>query len=668
MLYKKLTNKIFIVLSAITSLFLLNALVFSAGYFKNATKEYSFTNLVSVTLCFLAQFVLVFALFKFINKLEKKQLRLATYLLFAVFIVLEAVFLLFVYTIPNTDAYRCIDTAIGFANGSYPIVDEAHPHYWYFCDFSNNNFFTMILFIYFRVFHITTNYVFLTKLLNAVLIFVAILFAFKSAKLLLGQKNAVKTLALFTLNPVFYTHIQWIYTLTFSLPVMMAIIYFGLRVLKETSLKKQVIFSSLIGLFSAIGYLIRPTSVFPLIAIIIYTLSKIKFNKDFFKKAGAVSLSLLLTVSLSFLALNSFTNSRFEKTLKYNFPLTHWIMMGITNDGILDTNDVMLTRSFGETKAQKQKGNIEEIKKRLSQKSGIELIKHFEKKIQNTFSDGTYNIATRYKSTYAYSKLKTYTTGQKSALFTLYCQGFKVFSLTFSILGIFFIIKKKKYSLMPLVITILGGFIFYIFWESKQSYSLPFLLEELILCVFAISVFDNVKVFETKPKKIATLLACFALILAIIFVPHVKLRELKSANLPINLFSVKDINYISKGEIKQEFVSNTNVKKIAILANKANKNTIAKIRIVDENEKTVFTDTLLQDRFKIVKKRTKQYNRCVLKIENQKIQKNKKYTIIINSKNINWFQKKSFGIDCYEGDFYINNQKLLGDLMLTIYQ
>ena len=667
----RIQNKIFIVFSAITALFLLNALAYSLLFFKNAVNEYSFSNSVVIILCLLIQVALVFALFKFINTLEGKYLRILKYLIFAVFIVLESVFLLFVYSIPNTDAYRCIDTAVGFLNNNYPTVNEAHPHYWYYCDFSNNNLFTMILYVYFKVFRISANYVFFSKLLNAVLILVAVFLAYLCAKLLLGQKNAVKTLALFTLNPVFYTHIQWIYTLTFSLPVMMAIIYFGLRVLKETSLKKRVVFSSIIGLFSSIGYLIRPTSVFPLVAFVIIAVTSIKFNKDFFKKASAVAMSLIFVFGVSYFVINNLANSRFEKTLKHNLPITHWIMMGITDQGVLDKNDVILTRSFGETKAEKQKGNIKEIKKRFSEKSAGELFRHFQAKIRNTFTDGTYNIATRYNSSYAYSTLKTYTTGQNSTIFSLFCQGFKVFSLFFSFLGIFFMIKKKEYTLMPLVILVLGGFVFYMFWESKQSYSLPFLLPELILSVYAFSIFDKETIFETKPKKIATSFACIALIIGVIFAPPVKQRNLESSNTSIKLFSVKDINCISKGEIKQEFISNIRVNRITIFSKKIDQNCVAKISIADENGKKVFSDELLHKRFNSVKNRTGlkkriKYQCFNLRIKGNRIKKNIKYTIIINSKNIYWFEKKSLGSDFYDGDLYIDNKKQPGDLLLSM--
>lgn len=660
----RLTNKFFIFLSAVTALFLLNACVFSSLFYKNALVEYSLNNLFSVMLCFALQFLLVFLLFKFINSLKEKQLKIMTYLLFTLFIAVETVFLFFIYTIPNTDAYRCIDTAVGFLNGNYATVDASHPHYWYFCDFSNNNFFTIILYLYYKVFHINSSYVFFAKLLNAFLIFLAIVFAYFSAKLILGQKNAVKALAVFTLNPVFYTHIQWVYTLTFSLPVMMAILYFCLKVVKEVSLKKRIIYSAVLGLLATVGYLLRPTSVFVLIAFIVFAISRIKLKKEFFVKAGMVALSLLIAFSLSFLVIGNYSNARFEKTLKYNFPITHWVMMGLSENGELDKNDVFLTRSFGKTKSEKQKGNIKEIQRRFLQKSGKELFIHFEKKIKNTFSDGTYNIATRYNSSYAFSDLKPYTIGQKSALFSLYCQGFKVFSLIFSIIGILICLKRKKYILMPIVITILGGFVFYMFWESKQSYSLPFLLPELILSTFAISEFDRVKIFESTPKKVATSLTCLALILGIIFVPPIKQKNLEATNTSISFTSPKDVNYISKGVIKQEFISNIDIKRIAILAKNIRKNSVAKIKIVDESSNTVFSDKLLHKEFKIIKsKNKKKFRRCFVTAN---IKSNKKYTIIIKSKNINWLAKKTFGIENYEGDLFINNKKQSGDLLLSM--
>ena len=91
----------------------------------------------------------------------------------------------------------------------------------------------------------------------------------------------------------------------------------------------------------------------------------------------------------------------------------------------------------------------------------------------------------------------------------------------------------------------------------------------------------------------------------------------------------------------------------------------------DENGKKVFSDELLHKRFNSVKNRTGlkkriKYQCFNLRIKGNRIKKNIKYTIIINSKNIYWFEKKSLGSDFYDGDLYIDNKKQPGDLLLSM--
>ena len=82
-----------------------------------------------------------FFIFKIINSLNEKGQKILTIGLFAVFLTVGITVCLSYTVVQTTDSYRCIDTAISFLTDKKPI-DEFFPYFWYFKDFSNNNFFS----------------------------------------------------------------------------------------------------------------------------------------------------------------------------------------------------------------------------------------------------------------------------------------------------------------------------------------------------------------------------------------------------------------------------------------------------------------------------------------------------------------------------------------------
>ncbi len=70
----------------------------------------------------------------------------------------------------------------------------------------------------------------------------------------------------------FYLMVHWIYSMSFSLAVMMGIIYIGIKLIKIENKSGGIVISLFGGMLTAFGFMIRPTNVFPLIAAGIFHL------------------------------------------------------------------------------------------------------------------------------------------------------------------------------------------------------------------------------------------------------------------------------------------------------------------------------------------------------------------------------------------------------------
>lgn len=667
----KVQSIVYIGISFLTAIFLLISFNAATMYFDGQSMSYS--NILLTVGEFIVISVLIFFLFKAVNKAEGKLIKILTVSLFGLFIVGELVFLFAFSSIPSADAYNCIDTAVGFLNDKNLIVDENHRYYNYFCHYSNNNLFIMILYLYFKIFRIS-NYVFASKVLNAVLIFVAVVFAYLSVKLLFGEKTALKAMVIFVLNPSLYFHIQWVYTLTFSLPFMMAIFYIGLLIPRQKSIIKIAALSAIIAVLSAIGYLIRPTSIFPLIAFAIILLMRIKLNKEYWKRFFSCVASFTLVFFIVFQSCLAYANHRFEKTIPYNLPITHWIMMGLSNDGSYDSGEVSKTNSFGDTKQEKIDGNVDEIKKRVEEKGFSQIDNHLVKKLGNTFLDGTHATLHRMRQQESYSALSDVVVGDNNFWFVLYCQGFRLFTFAFCLVGIYYLVKKDEWGLMPFVITVLGGFVFYLLWETKQAYSLPFTLPMLTIGIYGLSNLDSrIKLFKKSKLNILSAFIAITLFISYAFIAlgyNEKFYVYSGYD-----YSVKSTsNYISEplylkdssSEITQQFYTDNAFNYIRIYAKVSKtKSFSCKFSIADENGKNIITQDITQDAFK-----RKSDGTSVFSMKLDEISGSQKYIINITGfsgdSKVGILKKHSFGVDNYKGDLYYNGQKQYGDLLLEV--
>lgn len=168
---------------------------------------------------------------------------------------------------------------------------------------------------------------------------------------------------------------------------------------------------------------------------------------------------------------------RYDTDHSYDFPMTHWLMVGNTGTGRLTSGDLEYTEQFHSTEEMKQ-GNMEAARIEFRERGFGGNVLFYMGKIGLSWSDGTgeyYQRTTQSEN----SQIVLYQviTGDKRGLVMIYAQAYRIILLLLTVLGILRAVKRgpKDIFFAVYVITLLGGLVFYLFWEGKPVYSLPFM-------------------------------------------------------------------------------------------------------------------------------------------------------------------------------------------------
>lgn len=145
----------------------------------------------------------------------------------------------------------------------------------------------------------------------------------------------------------------------------------------------------LLGVLILCGYLIKPSSIIPMIAYVMLII----VQQLMCKKVISLLLSLLFMFGGVFFAdcvwsLHESKMSVLKSDKSQSLPMTHFMMMGLKGNGGFDSEDVNNTLSF-KTKQEKIDYNISMIETRLSDYGPLEYLNFLMKKSQNVFTDGS---------------------------------------------------------------------------------------------------------------------------------------------------------------------------------------------------------------------------------------------------------------------------------------
>lgn len=351
----------------------------------------------------------------------------------------------------------------------------------------------------------------LTSGIAFMLIQVSISFIYRAALRLWSRKKSFFVGIMTLLFLPFYLYAQYLYTDVPPLFCVSVVLYLFVRFLKADTEKQKVLFFILIGAVLAVSTLIKVTSVILLVAIVIaLALSELK-AKSFF----ALSLSAVVAFSCIFFPANKICKTYVRNVIdisdemldRYEFPFTHWIMMGL-GTGRFNQDDVDYTASFSSFE-EKKEANIQQIKTRLENYGAKGLVDHLlNKKLGNTFGNSCF-FADHYLSKNPVNETLAVRFFSKNGDLHGICL---YYSWTYHLVMLFGVAlsaiaslkKKRSFSNKALTfarLCIFGFAIFMLIWECNSRYLLMFMPLMLFMCADGLMfLYSSLKGLFNKEK------------------------------------------------------------------------------------------------------------------------------------------------------------------------
>ena len=478
MIHSMQTNlkKVMFVLLGIIFLFIMAGSILHISVYARMTAEYTQNQHYWTIIGMIILLVSMCVFSNFVAKIKEKR-KWIVRILWLVLILGEALYVIYFYCYPTSDSAEVVNAAIQAANGNPEYLEHAE----YFQKYGNNNLLTIATTKIYQISQFVcsgkTDYILLNNLINIILLNASVYLGYRLIKKCKGEEKACNMMLLSVLNPVMYMSVSWYYSATISIFFTMCILY--LAIIPRDTIQKKIMASVGIGICAAIGYSLRPTVVITVIAAILIS---------FFISAGQKNTLILFLQKLGIGIITFFICmigvhilcGMYIADQSQTYPLTHWISMGTEGDG---TNS-----SYGDNypkditnKKQRKAYDIQRIKKNMSQYNLLSFGKHLAKKLYINWCDGSSAMIVKLKSDIKYSKWYYTFVSQKADGWLIYCQAFR--GITY-LLILFSLVKNFKKSLSNediLYLNVFGAFLFYLIWEVKSDYSIPFLL--LFFCI-----------------------------------------------------------------------------------------------------------------------------------------------------------------------------------------
>lgn len=441
---------------------------------------------------------------KKINYLTKKK---EINLLLFYFIIVSVIQII---VLKNLSVAPSWDFGMVFSNASSFVATgvrnlQVYPEYLQL--FPNN----IMLFIFLVIFIKFGSFFGLTAihsayLMNILFIDLSLFVLFLVTKKMFDNKNAFFSLLvsffflpLFLYTPIFYTD-------TVSLFIAISFIYVYLHIDFEKSLNcKNIFLFIFFGILLFLGKEIKITSIFIFVAIFLDFI----FNHKSIKLLANFLISLVIFIILLFLfKIFIVQNQRFQfKVNDYgSVPYTHWIMMGVedidkdnsarNSYGGYNSDDYILTESY-DNGSLAIKFNIKEYIERVKKMGTFKYSNFLIKKAVNTWTDGFYfsdvklSINSYHKEEKLYNIL--FVNEKSKNMFISFSQGVQYAFLITLILGSGIKLKKKELKIDYIRLTILGLFIFFLFWENRSRYLLNYIPIFILVIIETINLLNRKK-------------------------------------------------------------------------------------------------------------------------------------------------------------------------------
>lgn len=461
---KNLVNKMFDFVNKFLLIFTIICFSISliGAIFFYVNRSYNYLNPVVLILGSIIYLLLLIKLYKFIIKLDEKKKRIIVGILLGLQFVLLIVSSYIISSIPQVDLIHVL-TEINSLNDTGTILNNT-----YYSVYPNNRFLLIILYGLQKIIPISNQILF--SLLGTICISVMSLFTYKTVNKVWDINKGLLSLFICVLSPIFYLYVSYYYTDVLMLPFASTLLYLIVKTKNEENLKFNVLYGLLIGIIAIIGYKIRAVIIFILVAYFVYLIF-IKKILIVLKKFVPIIIGAILTITcISTIENNFFTNVNVDK----EFPMTHWIMMGVNekSNGYYSQDDYNLSSSASNV-SERTDLNIKEIKNRLSDLGLFGTVKLLVVKLVSVWGKGDYSYQKYLELVNNFNPSYRYLLEDKNIFINYLLQFSKIVVIFMAIISLINIYKSGKKSIIA--ISLFAAVFFYLVWEVCPRYGLSFL-------------------------------------------------------------------------------------------------------------------------------------------------------------------------------------------------
>lgn len=538
-------------------------------------RSYNYLNPIVLIVGTIIFLFLVNKLYKTINKLNEKQIKIICCIL----LVLQFIFLFIstrlIRSIPQVDLIHIL-TGINSLND----IDSL-SNIEYFSVYPNNRFLLMLIYWISKIPLNGGNVI--TYLFSSACVTTMSLFVYKTVKQLTDSKKALMSLILCVFSPIFYLYVSYYYTDIIMLPFASILTYLLVKNNLKEDNSNNIFINCLIGMIGAIGYKIRAVSIFLLIAYFVYLILKKNF-KQLIKNLIPILVSLLLVISV----INNIENKFFDKADKNKeFPLTHWIMMGVNleKNGYYSQDDYDLSFNTAD-KAERTSLNIKKIGERLKKQGVVGNASLLAQKVVTVWGKGDYSYQKYLGLVDDYSYSYNNLIEDKNVVINYVLQIFNISILILSIISLIILYKKKEISLIA--IALFGAALFYVIWEVCPRYGLSFLPWLIILSTQSYDKIGGIteKIVDSKWIKYIIIFVTIIL-LSFGFYKYVIPNYKETVATKDTSKKIKYISINNQNSIKQSLIVKKDFNRIKLRFDNKNDNLheyIYILELIDENE------------------------------------------------------------------------------------
>ena len=368
----------------------------------------------------------------------------------------------------------------------------------YFAVNSNNRFWLACLIWLFRVAHKLCpsmtelqQYKWLSMLLSGTMTQLTIWLVYWTARKLFDERRAFLTGLFGALFLPFYLYAQHAYT---DVPGMFGIaLAFFFYVKLKRDRKREKLLLILLGLTVGFVFKIKVIIAILLIAILIEEALTTRKGKDFFLGVLIVGAALFLAASCANLITKKTVVISDEMLERYEFPITHFVMMGLKGKGGYSDKEVQNTKKH-ETYEERVAYNLRVIRRRLKKLGPAGLLEHLVgRKMRYTWGNSCLagnDYATRYPVhqtiLWEFLSLK----GKYHWILLIFTWPYYMLILLGILFSAIAALRKKTAETSVFDVgrlTILGHTIFLLIWECNSRYLLS--IVPVMLLVAAQGIF-----------------------------------------------------------------------------------------------------------------------------------------------------------------------------------